>query len=95
MKYYRDNPDEPIIRDWYAGASGYSSSDMDKLQNQEPLPKPTGKHYSTVDELVDKTCSDEVEAEYYRLQKEPDTDLTDSAQSHQSVPEELEQDKDE
>lgn len=36
-QYARNHPDEPINHDWFAGAAGYSSSDLDKLQKQESL----------------------------------------------------------
>lgn len=37
MRYYRENPDQEISHDWLAGASGYTSSELDQLQAQEPL----------------------------------------------------------
>ncbi len=39
-------------------------------KDYERTPRPTGRIYRTVDELVDAECSDEVKAEYYRLKAE-------------------------
>lgn len=46
-------------------------------KDYERTPRPTGRIYRTVDELVDAECSPEVRAGYYRLRAEGERQASD------------------